>query len=373
MPNVLITPDKFKGTLSAGQAAVAIARGWRQARRKDSIETVPMSDGGDGFGDAVSRVLGARPQSVTTVDAAHRSCRATWWWQAETRTAIIESAGIIGLAMLPPGEFHPFQLDTLGLADVIRAAAEKGAKRCLMGIGGSATNDGGFGLARGLGWEFLTARGDPIDHWTGLDRLERIHAPRKTRWFDEFLVAVDVCNPLLGPVGATRIYGPQKGVRPEDFRLAERGLRRLARVAREKLGRDFSWHAGAGAAGGLGFGLAAFPGARLEPGFALFARHAKLQDRLTSADLVITGEGAIDASSFMGKGVGEVAKQCQRGGIPCIALAGVANLDSQRKNFFAQLRALSDLTPVEHARAEPALWLERLAALAARDWNGAPC
>ncbi len=226
-----------------------------------------MSDGGDGFGEVISALLKASIQNVKTVDAAHRPCVARWWWEPHTRTAIIESAAVIGLAMLPPKRFHPFQLDTLGLGAVVRAAAKKGARRCLMGIGGSATNDGGFGLARALGWEFLDRKGELIERWTGLQQLERIRAPRRRRWFSEFVVATDVQNRLLGQRGATRVYGPQKGLRPQDFTLAERCLGRLARVVKTQFGRDFAREPGTGAAGGLGFGLLAFLGAELRPGF----------------------------------------------------------------------------------------------------------
>ena len=156
---ILIIPDKFKGTLTAEAAAEAIARGWRKARPQDALDLLPMSDGGDGFGEVISRLLAAKVQTIKTVDAAHRPCLAKWWWEPKTKTAIVESATVIGLAMLPSKQFHPFDLDTFGMAAVLRAAAAKGARRCLIGIGGSATNDAGFGLARGLGWEFLDPDG----------------------------------------------------------------------------------------------------------------------------------------------------------------------------------------------------------------------
>ncbi|HEX4645537.1 MAG TPA: glycerate kinase, partial [Verrucomicrobiae bacterium] len=261
--NVLIVPDKFKGTLTAQAAAEAIAHGWRRGRPQDTLELLPMSDGGDGFGEVISGLIGAKPQNIDTLDAAHRPCRAQWWWEPKTKTAVIESARIIGLAMLKvgrrvspallhpvtpseasisstmsagfplsPGEragvrashplafsqsanppaFHPFNLDTFGLGAVIQAAARKGATRCLMGIGGSATNDGGFGVARALGWTFLDAAEEPITQWTGLHSLAQMKPPqpkagrvsRRTnapRWFRELLVAVDVQNPLLGARG----------------------------------------------------------------------------------------------------------------------------------------------------------------------------
>ena len=360
-PHILIIPDKFKGTLTAPAAAQAIARGWRKARPHDSLDLLPMSDGGDGFGEVTSALLQASSRRVKTVDAAHRPCIATWWWEPRTRTAIIESAAVIGLAMLPPKRFHPFQLDTLGLGAAVRAAANQGATRCLMGIGGSATNDGGFGLARALGWQFLDRNGHLIERWTGLHRLDRIRPPRRRRWFARCPVATDVRNPLLGPVGATRVYGPQKGLRRRDFALAERCLGRLARVVQRQFARDLAREPGAGAAGGLGFGLLAFLGAKLQPGFDLFARHAALERRLRAADMVITGEGAIDRSTLMGKGVGQIAQRCRQLNIPCIGLAGIVSAGCRTAEFFTQTHALTELTTVEQAKAQPALWLARLA------------
>jgi glycerate kinase len=357
---VLIAPDKFKGTLSAGEAAAAIARGWRNVRPADRLELLPISDGGDGFGAVVSALRRARPQTVKTEDAAHRPCKATWWWEAKTKTAIIESARIIGLAMLPPGKFHPFELDTFGLGAVLRAAQGQGARQILVGIGGSATNDGGFGLARALGWKFVDKLGHPVERWTELHRLACLH-PSECRPVESVTVAVDVQNPLLGPRGASRIYGPQKGLGPDDFDLAERCLGQLAGVMGREFKRDFAAVPGAGAAGGLGFGLLAFLGAKLEPGFALFATLAKLAQRLRAVDLVITAEGAIDESTLMGKGVGQMARRCFDLKIPCVGLAGRVSPDPARSKFFAQIRALTELTSDARAKADPAHWLEQLA------------
>jgi len=369
--NVLIIPDKFKGTLSAGAAAEAIARGWRKSRPHDSLVLLPMSDGGDGFGEVLGRLLGAKIQNIKTIDAAHRTCDANWWWKPKTKTAVIESANVIGLAKLAPGKFHPFELDTFGLGAVFRAAAKKGARRCVIGIGGSATNDGGFGLARALGWKFLDQEGAAIERWTELDRLARIPRPERTRWFEELIVAADVQNPLLGARGATRVYGPQKGLREQDFAKAERNLRRLADAmakfvvppsggSADRLKPELQTIPGAGAAGGLGFGLMAFVGAKAEPGFELFARLAKLNKLLRTADLVITGEGCIDQSTFMGKGVGEIARSCLEKEIPCIAFAGEIGARDKAKKFFTQARALTDVTTIAKAKAEPAIWLEKL-------------
>ncbi len=365
----LISPDKFKGTLSARDAAEAIARGWHKSRPSDALAILPMTDGGDGFGEVMSGLLGAKAQTVRTVDAAHRPCRARWWWEPRSRTAIIESAEVIGLARLPHGKFHPFELDTFGLGAVVRAAARKGARRCWMGLGGSATNDGGFGLARALGWEFFDGGGKLITHWMQLHKLAEARPPRKTRWFGEWIAAVDAENPLLGNRGCTRVYGPQKGLEKMDFSRAEGCLWRLAATLKRQLRRDCASRPGAGAAGGLGFGLAGFFGARLRPGFELFARQVKLGQRLRTAGLVITGEGAMDESTFMGKGVGEIARRCAALKVPCLCMTGETPAQDRWKGYFAGTFALTDLTSMEQAKQRPAYWLERLAEQAARTWK----
>ena len=372
--NVLIVTDKFKGTLTAQAAADLIARGWRETRPQDRLELLPMSDGGDGFGEVLGRLLQLDEQTVASLDAAHDPLRANWWWDSKTRTAIIESAKIIGLALLPANRFHPFDLDTFGLGAALEAAADKGARHCLMGIGGSATNDGGFGVARSLGWQFLDKDEQPIEHWRQLISLQRIRPPVPQKKQPELLVAVDVQNPLLGPTGASRIYGPQKGLRPEDFAHAEKCLSQLAEVVKRDLHLDAAAEPGAGAAGGLGFGLRCFFNARFESGFDIFARYACLPERIRTAQLVITGEGAIDASTLMGKGVGEIAKGCHQAGVPCIGLAGTFRrselMEQTRQPYFTRVFGMSpDLTTPELAMRDPGFWLPRLAADVARNWR----
>jgi glycerate kinase len=369
---VLICPDKFKGTLTAPEAAAAIATGWNAVRPGDKLELLALSDGGDGFGELLGRHLGAETYFVETVDAAHRPVRAPWWWEPRRGLALVESARVIGLAMLPPGRFHPFELDTFGLGAVLRAAARRRPRRTVVGVGGSATNDAGFGLARALGWKFLGPDQQPLTRWTDLDQLARAVAPPRRPDWGELVVAVDVRNPLLGPRGCTRIYGPQKGLRPVDLAPAERRLRRLARV----LGRAGRRHApadlpGAGAAGGLGYGLRVFAGARLVSGFELFARLTGLARKLARADLVITGEGALDETTLaMGKGVGEVARRCRRARRPCLALAGVVADHDRAARWFRGVYALApDLTAPEEARRHAAKWLTELARRAAADWS----
>lgn len=355
---VLIVPDKFKGTLTAHQAAQAIATGWRSARRGDFLDRVPMSDGGDGFGEVLSDLLGARPRSIQTLDAAHRSRQALWWWHRAAKLAIIESAKVVGLATLPAKKFHPFQLDTAGLAKILKAAAAAKARQCLIGIGGSATNDGGFGMAHALGWKFLDAAGNDLDEWWRLRDLTAIHRPAAALKL-RVTVAVDVSNPLLGPEGCSRVYGPQKGL--YEFDWAEKCLERMVSVLQRQHHIDCAKIPGAGAAGGLGFGLMAFAGAKLESGFELFARYSKLETRIAAADMVVTGEGALDLQTHMGKGVGQIAVLCAHRRIPCVALAGRIDPSPKHIRAFAHAHALTELADVKQAQTRAAHFLEELA------------
>lgn len=366
---VLIIPDKFKGTLPAGKAALAIARGWRRSRPQDELELLPLTDGGDGFGEAMAALLDARPRQIRAKNAAHQTCTVRWWWEPSTRTAIIESAGVIGLAMLPPGKRVPFELDSFGLGMLIRHMAKIGARSCIVGLGGSATNDAGFGLARALGWEFYDSKGRALTRWPELSGLGRIAAPRKRTWPKLIMAATDVRNRLLGSLGATRIYGPQKGLSGEELVSAERCLRNLSNKFERQTGRRCSGVPGAGAAGGLGFGLMAFCGARLQPGFSLFAHKAGLSRRLRKVDLVLTGEGRIDRSTFMGKGVGAIAQLCRQKGIPCIGFAGEACGAGFASRGFSKVRTLTELATAREAKQRASYWLERLAAATACDFE----
>jgi len=240
-----------------------------------------------------------------------------------------------------------------------------------VGIGGSATNDGGFGVARALGWSFLDGAGREIVRWLDLTKLASLRPPAGPRLFDDLTVAVDVQNPLLGLRGCTRVYGPQKGLSSEDFRLAERALARLAAVVKSQFHRDYAANPGAGAAGGLGFGLVSFAGAKLCPGFELFAHHARLKDRIRSADMIVTGEGAMDESTMMGKGVGQIAAMCRKLNKPCIGLAGQVKTRSGIQSTFVQAHGMTELTSEECAKKEPAFWLEKLAAKVALSQTGA--
>ncbi len=357
---ILIVPDKFKGTLDAARVAKAIAAGWHAARPKDVIHTLPMSDGGDGFGTVLGDLLGAELRRTRTVDAAGRPRTACWWWSSRRRTAIIETAQSNGLALLPAGHYHPFDLDTRGVAPILRAAYAAGARSCLLGVGGSATNDGGFGLALALGWRFLDKQGRALTRWIDLDQLSELAPPAKPQPPCAHVVATDVSNPLLGSQGASRIYGPQKGLKPVDFSKSEACLRRLAKVVRHSLGFD-SRSPGSGAAGGLGFGLQAFLGARRELGFDVFARMSKLDAQLKRCDLVITGEGSADRSTLMGKGVGQLLAACERHQRPVVLLAGRTDLGTKLPSGLIAAGSLLDHVGERAALEQTARSLRSLA------------
>jgi glycerate kinase len=341
---ILVAPDKFKGTLTAHAAAEAIGEGWLLGRPADDVETLPMTDGGDGFGAVMGELLSGRRRTAKTVDAAHRPLRALWWHAGGKSASIIDTAGIVGLALLPRNKYHPFQLDTFGLGTMLRAAAKAGAKKAIVGLGGSATNDGGFGMARALGWQFFNRAGLAITEWWQLHELFEIRPPSRKLPL-KITGAVDVQNPLLGAEGCARVFGPQKGLRPQDMALAEKCLTRLAAVLEEQHGIGGAKAPGAGAAGGLGFGLMAFTGAKLESGFDIFSRCANLEKRLARADLVITGEGRLDAQTHMGKGGGLIARRCRKSGIPCLALAG--SIADAR--LFSHARSLTEITTLDSA------------------------
>lgn len=367
---ILIAPDKFKGTLTAREAAEAIARGWARVHPSDVLVTVPVSDGGDGFGSVLAASVDGVERETSTVDAAHRPRRAPWWWSEGRKVAVVETAQVVGLALMPPRTFHPFALDTFGVGAVLQDAVDAGARECWVGIGGSATNDGGFGLARSMGWEFLDASGQEIGRWTDLGRLHAVRRPTSARLDGcRVTVAVDVDNPLLGPLGCSRVYGPQKGLRPQDMALAEEALGRLAEVMAAELGTDLATLPGSGAAGGLGFALQAFLGARAESGFEMVSRAVGLDAHLAACDLVLTGEGSLDRQSWMGKGTGRLATRARAAGRRCIGLAGrveVVSAEQKASSPFDEACGVAPtLASVEEAMARPAYWLEELAATVA--------
>ena len=322
---IAIAPDSFKGTLSAEAAARAIAVGLRRGLPGVRVRLVPMADGGEGTMDAVVAAAHGAWRCCRVHDPLGRTITARYGAFADGRRVIIEMAAAAGLPLLKPDERDPLTTATFGVGELLRHALDHGARQVALGIGGSATNDGGTGLAQALGARFLDRRGDELPPGGGsLTALVRIDLsgfdPRVRRVALE--VACDVTNPLCGPRGASAVYGPQKGATPAMVRRLDGGLRRLAEVARRDLGVDVAEIPGAGAAGGLGFGLLAFCGARMRRGVEMVAEAVRLEQKLAGCDLVITGEGRMDGQTVNGKTPMGVAAVAQRAGVPVIAICG---------------------------------------------------
>ncbi len=328
---VLIAPDKFKGSLTAVQAAEALGEGWREgwpeAAGPLEIEMIPIADGGEGTAEAFCDALGGRWVTCAAHDPLGRPISARYVLaESEGKTvAVMEMSEAGGLWRLKADERDVRRASTYGVGEMLRhALLESAAERVLIGIGGSATNDGGVGLASALGFRFFREDGlmeNPVPEM--LRELTRIEPPATPLPAGEILVACDVANPLLGERGATAIYGPQKGLRDkEEAALLEAGLKRLAVVAAVSLGTDFRNVAGAGAAGGLGFGLLTFCQARLQPGFDLVAEFLHLEAAVVRADVVLTGEGSLDEQSLEGKAPVGVAGLARKHRKPVLAFAG---------------------------------------------------
>ncbi|MGH7558425.1 MAG: glycerate kinase [Gemmatimonadota bacterium] len=325
-PRVVVAPNAFKGTFDA----VQVARAWGEALADVArVDLRPMSDGGDGF---VAVVRHYRPETLEVrarvPDPLGRPVHAAWGWDPDRRVAYLESAAAVGLRHLAPEERRPLAADTAGLGRLIQVAGSLGVRRLAIGLGGSATVDGGLGMARALGYRFLDARGRPIHRPGDLPRLARLAPPKDSPVGSTGVTALaDVENPLLGSRGAAAVYGPQKGASPADVERLEAGLARLAERWIADLGapHDLAEVRGAGAAGGLGAGLVAFLGARLAGGAGWCARLARLARALDGADLALTGEGRLDAQSLAGKATGYVLSRARRRGLPAgLVCAGAA-------------------------------------------------
>jgi glycerate kinase len=324
-PRVVIAPQSFKGSADAVAVASAIARGTRRVwPRADCVE-LPLADGGEGTTLALVRATRGELRRARAHDPLGRGIDAEWGVLGDRITAVVEMAAASGLPRLRENERDPRITSTRGTGELILAAAASGAQRIVIGIGGSATNDGGAGMARAFGYRFLDVAGDELaEGGAALARLARIEGQTDPRLIRPAIdVACDVRNPLLGPEGATAVYGPQKGATPEIQRELEAALTRYADVVEAFVGRDVRSVPGAGAAGGLGAGMIAFLDARLVSGALLVLDAVHFDERLVGADLVVTGEGRIDGQSVYGKLTHAVALAAKRQGIPVVAVAGI--------------------------------------------------
>jgi len=328
---IAIVPNAFKGSLTAAQAADCIERGFRKALPDLCIVKIPMADGGDGTVLAIVAATGGRPVKCRVADPLGRKIRSGFGVTGDGRTAVIEMASASGLALLKPGERNPLLTSSRGTGELIRAALDLKVKEILVGIGGSATNDGGMGMARALGVRFYDQKNRELaDNGGALATLSRIDISGLDQRLKttKVLVACDVDNPLCGPRGAARVYGPQKGATPAMVNQLDAGLKRLAAVIKKDLGIKIDKLPGAGAAGGLGAGLVAFLGARMRPGVEIVSDAIGLESKLAGCNLVVTGEGRLDGQTVFGKAPAGVARVAQKLGIPVIAICGSLSPDA---------------------------------------------
>lgn len=334
---VMLAPDSFKGSLTAREAASAMAKGLKEAGYAGKVERCPLADGGEGFLPAIQGSVGGKLMSTFAEDALGRvdldGHLARWLWSKPAKLASFELAEVAGLTLLDPKDCNPMKTTTRGVGEMIagevQTLLQEGQKveKIMLGIGGSATNDGGCGAAQALGVRFMTETGDVITQpirGGELLRIAAIDCSKRTPLLNscEFRIACDVTNPFTGPDGASRVYAPQKGATPEDVEQLEAGMVHLAELFRRDCGVDVENLPGAGAAGGFGGGAVAMLGATLEPGMDLVFDAVKFESRLAACDLCITGEGCLDGQSQNGKVVGRVLEACKSHGVPCVAVAG---------------------------------------------------
>jgi glycerate kinase len=369
---ILIAPGPFKGSLSAPEAAEAIARGFKNAWPAAELELLPLADGGAGSAAALVAATGGNLFTERVSGPLGEPVEATWGLLGDGQTATVEVAAAAGLALVPPEKRNPLKTTTYGVGQLVCAALDHHAKRIIVGLGDSATVDGGAGLAQALGIRLLDAQGEEIPPGNeGLARLHRVDLSGRDSRLDgvEVLAACDVANPLLGPQGAPQVYGPQKGATPEMIPMLEKNLSRLAETVARDLDREVAEPLGAGAAGGLGAGLAAFLDAKLRSGIELVKEILNFDARLAEADLVLTGEGRVDRQTAFGKAPVGVATSAKRLGKPVICFAGALGPEAEGIYEFG-IDALVPLAPgpltLEEVLSRAAELLEAAAARTAR-------
>ncbi len=339
---ILIAPDKFKGVQSAREVAENIAAGFREVAPNANIELAPMADGGEGTAEVICDALNGSWHRCGSHDALGRVIEARYASVGEGGgIAIIEMSEAAGMARLGTGRCDIDAASTFGVGEMILDAAKRGPGEIIVGLGGSATNDGGFGMARALGFRFFDANDRELTgRVSELQRLSRIDRPKNI--LPGVIAAADVWNPLLGKNGATRVFGPQKGATPDQVETLEGALTRLSQVVARDLGVDFCESPGAGAAGGLGFGLMSFCGAKMRPGFEVVAEAVGLETRMKNADVVITGEGSLDSQTLQGKAPAEVARMARRLGKRVFAIVGRADENRQLRDLFDGVYSVAD-------------------------------
>jgi glycerate kinase len=369
---VVVAPDSFGGTMSAVEAAEAMATGWRRSAPGDELELRPFSDGGPGFVDVIGSVLAGRVVPVPTTDPLGRPAVGAVLLDGDT--AYVESAQATGLHLLTAAERDPLRTSTHGLGTLLAAAVECGARTVVVGLGGSATNDAGAGMLAALGVELLDAGGSALPPGgLALAALDRVAGAPQLRGA-HLVAATDVDNPLCGPTGATAVFGPQKGLRAEDTERLDAALARFAEVVERDLPgvpAGLAELPGSGAAGGLGAAVFALGGTR-QAGFELVSRVVGLPAALAQADLVLTGEGSFDSQSLRGKVASGVAAAAADRGVPCLVLAGqvsVGRREAAAAGVEAAYSVAEEAGSVAEALRRPADRLADLAARIAGQWS----
>jgi glycerate 2-kinase len=360
--HIVIAPDKFKGSLTAAEAAAAIRAGFARVFPEATFDLLPLADGGEGILEAFSRSASETETHAATVkNALGRKVRAEFILSG--KTAVIESSQANGLYLIPSSERDITRANTFGVGQLILAAIAAGAEHILIGIGGSATNDAALGLAAALGCRFLDPDGNEVEPIpANIPRIARIVSSEMPP-LPPITVACDVANPLLGERGATRVYAPQKGLLPGQAEETEAALRHLADLANAHFQTDFTETPGAGAAGGLGYGLMTFCGAKLESGFRCIAGALGAEEKIAAADLVVTAEGSLDAQTLEGKTPHGVSRLARKHGIPVYALAGrLADEEILMPHFDGIASIINAPMPLEEAVANAPELLEKAAA-----------
>lgn len=371
---IVIAPDSFKESLSAPEVAAAIAAGWRQVFPEAHCLLRPMADGGEGTVDALLAAVGGQRHECRVRGPLGEPVDAHWGWLGQG-TAVIEMAAASGLHWVPRERRDARLASSYGTGELIARALDAGATRIILGLGGSATNDGGCGLLQALGMRFLDAAGNQLaPGGAALASLARLDASGLDARLQQvrFEVAADVDNPLCGPRGASAVFGPQKGATPEQVQELDGALGHFAAITAASLGEDHSSFPGVGAAGGLGFAARAFLGASFRPGIELVAELCGLAEAVAGADLVITGEGRLDAQTLHGKTPVGVARVAQQAGVPVIALAGSLG-EGYQQLYAAGIEAAFSLTPgpvsLEQALLGAAAELQARSSDIARLWR----
>ena len=361
---ILIAPDKFKGSLSARQVAEHIALGIRDVIPDAQIEIAPVADGGEGTAEVICKARGSEWVTCRAHGPLGNPIEARYVWLSENASAVIEMSEVAGLRALKDGVRDVLRANTFGVGEMLLDGAKRSAREIILGVGGSVTNDGGFGMARALGFRFFTGEreienGGPAE-LIGLGRIEPPVAagvsPATTLKSEpasasggplriRIVAACDVKNPLLGENGATRTFGPQKGATPDELEMLERALTRLADTVTRELGCDFRNSPGAGAAGGLGFGLMSFCNGELRPGFDVVAHIVELEEKIRKAEVVITGEGKLDRQTLEGKAPAGVALLARKFGKRVFAIVGRAAPDQHVRDTFDGIYELGGSIP----------------------------